>query len=82
MAEGAAGRGKITYLFDLCPALVLETVKKEFFAEPKVLVKPRILVAATKEDKGPFVVPRPVKGEPVTLLGYVEETLYSKRSRW
>lgn len=78
--EGSAGRGYITYLFDLCPRLIYEPVKGDSYKEPQILKKSRILVVATKEEDGPFLVPNPIPGRPVTLLGWLEEIVHPKRA--
>lgn len=75
-------RGKLlTYLFDLSPGLVLETAQAQFFGEPKILKKPKILVAATKEEDGFYDPPLPRHGDPITLLGHMEEKIQSTNSR-
>jgi hypothetical protein len=50
--QAIAATGTITYMLDLTPALIFEAVKANAFAEPKVLNRGRILVAATKEGDG------------------------------
>jgi len=72
-------KGKnITYLFDLSPGLVLEVAQAQYFGEPKILRRPRILVAATKEEDGFFDPQLPRAGDPFTLLGWMEERIQAK----
>lgn len=72
-------KGKnLTYLFDLAPGLVLEIAQAQYFGEPKILRRPRILVAATEEEDGFFDPQLPRPGDPYTLLGWMEERIQTK----
>ena len=72
-------KGKLlTYICDLAPGLVLERAQAQYFGEPKILKKPRILVAVTKEEDGFYQPVLPRHGDPYTLLGWMEEKLQSR----
>lgn len=72
-------KGKLfTYICDLAPGLVLEKAQAQFNGEPKILKKPRVLVAVTKEEDGFYSPKLPKQGEPCTLLGWMEEKLQSR----
>jgi hypothetical protein len=75
------GREYITYLFDISPGLVFESVKADNFGEPKVLKKARILVAVTKEEQGPYLPPKLHPSENASVLGWLEEKLYPQKER-
>ncbi|PMD40387.1 hypothetical protein L207DRAFT_511881 [Hyaloscypha variabilis F] len=73
-SQAVAASGNITYMFDLTPALIYEAVKADAFADPRVLNRGRILVAATKEGDGQFVYPRKDSEEP-TLVAWLFEKM-------
>ena len=70
----------LTYMFDVTPGLFLEPAKAETFADPKVLKRPKILVAATQEEAGPYRPSVTRQGESATLLGWLEEKAYAKHT--
>jgi hypothetical protein len=72
--QAVAAAGTITYMVDLTPALIFEAVKANAFAEPRVLNRGRILVAATKEGNGPFV-PSPNDSEEPTVVAWLVEKM-------
>ena len=61
----------IEYLFDITPRLVFRRVKADIYAEPKVLKKPKILVAVTKEGHGHSKEPELHQGSDATALGWL-----------
>lgn len=69
-SQAVAAAGAITYIFDLTPALVFEAIKADAFADPRVLNKGRILVAATKAGDEPFPLPLDGSEEP-TLVAWL-----------
>jgi hypothetical protein len=71
--QAVAAAGTITYMLDLTPALIFEEVKESAFADPRVLNRGRILVAATKED-GQLVPPRNDSEEP-TIVAWLFEKM-------
>jgi hypothetical protein len=71
-SQAVAAAGTITYMLDLTPALIFEAVKADAFADPRVLNRGRILVAATKEGDGQFVSSRKDSREP-TLVAWLFE---------
>jgi hypothetical protein len=75
--------GLVTYIMDLTPQLSFQVVKADALAEAKVLCKARVLVAATKKGKGPFMPPELEDGQVATLLGWLADRLRRERkSRW
>lgn len=72
--QAVAAAGTITYMLDLTPALIFEAVKAGAFADPRVLNRGRILVAATKEGNGqPF--PSPNDSEEPTVVAWLFEKI-------
>jgi hypothetical protein len=61
----------IDYILDITPQLVLRRVKADTYAEPKVLKKPKILVAVTKEGHGHSREPELRPGSDATVLGWL-----------
>lgn len=67
-------KGKIiTYVFDLCPSLELQTAQAQYLGQPKVLKKAKVLVAVTSEEKGVFDPRLPNSGEFFTVFGRIED---------
>lgn len=71
--QAVAAAGRMAYMLDLTPALVLEIVKADAFADPRVLNKSRILVAAMKEGEDPFAPPRTGAGEATVVAWLLEK---------
>jgi hypothetical protein len=73
--QAVAAAGAVTYLFDVSPALVLETVRADALAEPKVLHRPRVLIATSKDAHSPFM-PRLYDGDEQTIMGWLSDKLH------
>ncbi|KAE8442804.1 hypothetical protein EG329_002837 [Mollisiaceae sp. DMI_Dod_QoI] len=69
----------ITYLFDVYPGLYHRAVKANVYQELKVLVKPKILVAATKLEDRPFAIPAVRRGRTATLVGWLDQIRKGKK---
>lgn len=69
--------GDITYLFDLTPALILEVAKADSFAEPKLVNKGKVLVAAVKKGDL-FVTPEKQMNESPTLVYWILDQVGGK----
>jgi len=71
--------GIINYILDITPQLVFRMVKANTREEPKVLKKPKILVALNKEGYGHFreQVIRPERD--ATVLGWLHTAVCAKR---
>ena len=76
--SGPTAPERLTYLLDLRPALVIRELKTELYAEPKILSRARVLVAATKEDER-FSYPTPQPGKHTTMLGWMNDIVNVKR---
>lgn len=72
--------GILTYLFDVSPELVFEEAKTASFGEPRVLKRGRVLVAKTKEERGPYTGPSPRPREPPTLLALLNEAVHGRQA--
>jgi hypothetical protein len=59
------------YIFDITPQLVFRRVKADTYSEPKVLRKPKILVAVTKEGHGHSRESELRQGSDATVLGWL-----------
>jgi hypothetical protein len=68
----------ITYILDICPGLYCRNIKSDDYSEPKVLKKPRILVAMPTRDQRPFRLWTPI-GENATLLGSMDRQIQQRR---
>jgi hypothetical protein len=68
--------GTINYILDITPQLVFQMVKANRCEEPKVLKKPKILVALTKEGHGHFreQAIRPERN--ATVLGWLHMAVH------
>ena len=71
--QAVAAAGTVTYMLDLTPALIFEAVKANAFADPRVLNRARILVAATKEGNGQLVSLRNDSEEPTVVAWLFEK---------
>ncbi|PMD20145.1 hypothetical protein NA56DRAFT_602060 [Hyaloscypha hepaticicola] len=71
--QAVAAAGTIKYMLDLTPALIFEAVKANAFADPRVLNRARILVAATKEGDGQLVSLRNDSEEPTVVACLFEK---------
>jgi hypothetical protein len=70
----------ITYILDICPGLYCRSVKLDGYSEPKVLKKPKVLVAMAKLNEPSFQT-RPPNEANVTLLGSIYNQLQPKQWR-
>ncbi len=73
-SQAVAEARTITYMLDLTPALIFEAVKANAFADPRVLNRGRILVAATKEGNSQRF-PSPDDSEEPTVVAWLFEKM-------
>lgn len=72
-------RCDFTYLLDVMPSLVMYEAKADAWGDPKVLRKPKVLVAVIKEGEEPYSPPRLNPTEFATCLGQLEDKLFRRR---
>jgi len=79
LAEGktlkAHSSRNTVYIFDITPQLVFREVKADTYAGPKVLRKPRILVAVGKEGQGHNREPQLYPVPDATVLDWLDKTM-------
>jgi hypothetical protein len=68
--------GIINYILDITPQLVFRMVKANRCEEPKVLKKPKILVALTKEGHSHFREQAIRPERHVTVLGWLQGAVH------
>jgi len=73
-------RGSITYLLDVLPAFYCQSIKGDTISEPKVLKRPKVLIAVTKPGRERYQGGSRAR-ESNTLLGGIYAKL-NRGSRW
>lgn len=77
-AASMSKMGDIFYLLDVAPALALERAKPDGFAEPKTIMKPKILVSAIQEGEITLVPAEIEEGKHATLVNWMLDSLQEK----
>jgi hypothetical protein len=77
-AASMSKMGDIVYLLDVAPALALERAKPDGFAEPKIIMKPKILVSAIQEGEITLVPAEIEEGKHATLVNWMLDSLQEK----
>jgi hypothetical protein len=72
----AHSSGDMTYILDVTPKLVFRMVKADSYAEPKVLEKPNILVAVSKDGHRHDGESELHSGLDTTILGKLYRVIY------
>lgn len=62
----------VEYIFDITPRLLFRSVKADEYAETKILKKPRVLVAVTKEGQKSVNEPIVSRGQDPTVLSLLD----------
>jgi hypothetical protein len=70
----------ILYIFDIFPGLIYRKVKADIYSEPKILQKPKVLVAVIKEDSESGLR-KLAATEEGTLLGWMYEKVKEHHAR-